>query len=93
MNLGLGEVSVCVFIAHGCIYGLYWTVGWAAFQMRPKYLTGLNKYRAQPKWPDFGRNSFFRAEIQNLGGRWLDVRLPLVQLGSRGRDRRQEEQQ
>jgi hypothetical protein len=35
-----------------------------------------------------------RLEQLGVGGRWLDVQLPLVQLGGRGRDhRRQEEQQ
>jgi hypothetical protein len=30
-------------------------------------LAGLYRYRAQPKWANFGRNSFFSGEIQNSG--------------------------
>ena len=29
-------------------------------------MTGLHKYRAKTKWPNFGEFSFFSAEIQNL---------------------------
>lgn len=40
--------------------------GWK-FKRGRIFLTGLNIYRAQPKWADFGHFSVFRSEIQNLG--------------------------